>query len=116
LPEEDFDPSQSPDAVQDVESVDVQVKVVELPTYTEVGSALIEVVGLGVDGGAGVGDSPPPPPPPPPHDVIKIEVRIVVNKNLVLFIIIMCFYSLQKIYHTNKKIISFLYIINNDFK
>ena len=57
-----------------------------------------------------------PPPPPPPHEDIKIEVRIVVNKNLVFFIIIMCFCKLQKIYHTNKKIISFLYIINNDFK
>jgi hypothetical protein len=80
--------------VQDVESVDDQVKVVELPTYTVVGSALIEVVGLGVGGGAGEADSPPPP-PPPPHDAIKIEVRIVVNKKFVFFIISnMCFKGL----------------------
>ena len=76
--------------MQDVESVDDQVKVVELPIYTEVGSALIEVVGFGVGGGAGGADSPPPP-PPPPHDVMKIEVRIVENKNLDLFIVDICF-------------------------
>jgi hypothetical protein len=47
-------------------------------------------VGLG-GGGGGAAGSPPPPPPPPPHDVIKIEVRIAVNKKLVFFISDMCF-------------------------
>jgi hypothetical protein len=68
-----------------------------LPIYTEVGSALIVVVGLGVGGGAGGADSPPPP-PPPPHDVINIEVRIVVNKKLVFFIMSMCFLTMYKKY------------------
>ena len=97
VPEIDFAPLQSPLAEQAVALVDDQV--IETASYmkAELGSIEIVAVGLG-GGGGGAAGSPPPPPPPPPHDVINIEVRIVVNKKLVFFIMSMCF---LKIYIKN---------------
>ena len=77
----------------------------------------IEIVAVGLGGGGGGAAGSPPPPPPPPHDVIKIEVRIAVNKKLVFFISDICFKYVYKKYITVvKKKYIFLYIINNDFK
>jgi hypothetical protein len=56
----------------------------------------IEIVAVGLGGGGGGAAGSPPPPPPPPHDVIKIEVRIAVNKKLVFFISDICFKYVYK--------------------
>jgi hypothetical protein len=97
VPEIDFAPLQSPLAEQAVELVDDQVTETASYMKAELGSIEIVAVGLG-GGGGGAAGSPPPPPPPPPHDVINIEVRIVVNKKLVFFIMNMCFLKIYKKY------------------
>ena len=82
-----FEPSHAPEAEHEVALVEDHDKVVELPIYAVVGSALMLAVGFG--GGGGVyGSSPPPPPPPPPQEEIK---KITANKyekfiNLYLYI------------------------------
>jgi hypothetical protein len=71
VPLVDFVPLHAPDAAQDVESVDDQVKVTLDPTSAEVMSAINEVIFAKIAGAL-----PPPPPPPPPHEVIRnIETR-----------------------------------------
>ena len=71
LPDVPLEPSQAPDAEHEVALVDDQVRVVELETKTESGSALKLTVGAGGGAGGGAGDELPP----PPHAVRKTKIK-----------------------------------------
>ena len=86
-PDNDLDPSQSPLAEQLDALVDDHVNVTSWLTSEVLLDEDRFTTGRGVTGA----DGSLPPPPPPPHDVINIEVRIVINKKLVFFIMSMCF-------------------------
>ena len=59
-------PNQAPEAVQEVASVEDQVRMESLPLATDGGSAASDTVGTG---GGGAGGAEPPPPPPPQEEL-----------------------------------------------
>jgi hypothetical protein len=77
VPEIDFVPLQSPLAEQAVALVDDQVT--ETASYMKAELGSIEIVAVGLGGGAVGAAGSPPPPPPPPHEDIRIDVNMIDN-------------------------------------